>query len=73
MQRSGLGQKYPIIASMHKKPEYDWDQTVYHGVEEEIPDDAPPPKGKPVRITTYVDASCYIVGQLDDLLLVLFI
>ena len=27
----------------------------YHGATEDIPDDAPEPKGKPVRSTTYVD------------------
>ena len=40
-----------------EEPEYDWDETVYSGVEEDIPDDVPTPKGKAVRLTTYVDAN----------------
>jgi len=35
--------------------EHDWVE-FYQGVEEEIPLDMPPPKGKPVTLTTYVDA-----------------
>jgi hypothetical protein len=37
--------------------EYDWEQTVYGGINEELPEDMPDPKGKPVRITTYEDAN----------------
>ena len=37
--------------------EYDWEQTVYGGIHEELPGDMPVPKGKPVRITTYEDAN----------------
>ena len=38
---------------------YDWFHTCYRGVKEEIPSDAPPPLGKPVKTTTYVDANLY--------------
>ena len=37
--------------------EYDWFYTVYCGAKEEIPDDIPPPLGKPVRTTAWVDAN----------------
>ena len=36
---------------------YDWMHTVYGSPKEEIPPNAPPPKGKPVRMTTFVDAN----------------
>ena len=36
---------------------YDWEHSCYGGAREEIPDDIPPPKGKPVVTTTYVDAN----------------
>lgn len=39
--------------------EYDWQYTVYGDVKEQIPSDAPEPKGKPVRTTSYVDANLY--------------
>ena len=39
--------------------EYDWMHTVYGSVTEEIPKDAPEPLGKPVVVTTYVDANLY--------------
>ena len=38
---------------------YDWTRTVYGDVTEEFPPDAPKPKGKPVVLTTYVDANLY--------------
>ena len=38
---------------------YDWEKTVYGNVSEELPRDAPAPKGKPVVFTTYVDANLY--------------
>ena len=38
---------------------YSWERTVYGDVKEEMPTDAPPPKGKPVILTTYVDANLY--------------
>ena len=37
--------------------EYDWERTVYGDVKEILPNDCPPPRGAPVRITTYVDAN----------------
>ena len=36
---------------------YDWEHTCYRGAKEEIPKDAPEPKGKPVVTTTCVDAN----------------
>ena len=39
--------------------EYDWERTVYGKAKEEVPSDAPPPKGKPVVTTTYKDANLY--------------
>ncbi len=39
--------------------EYDWARTVYGDVKEQFPEDAPPPKGKVVRMTTYKDANLY--------------
>ena len=38
---------------------YDWAHTVYGDVEELIPSDIPEPLGKPVTLTTYVDANLY--------------
>jgi hypothetical protein len=40
-------------------PEYDWSRTVYGNVREQRPEDAPSPKGKVVRTTTYKDANLY--------------
>ena len=34
-----------------------WDHTVYRGAKEIIPDDAPPPKGNKVTLTSYFDAN----------------
>ena len=39
--------------------EFDWERTVYGGAKEHVPKDAPTPKGKPVVLTTYVDANLY--------------
>ena len=36
---------------------YDWMHTIYGSPTEEIPSNAPTPKGKPVRMTTFVDAN----------------
>jgi hypothetical protein len=41
------------------KMEYDWARTVYGRVKEELPTNAPKPLGKPVVMTTYVDANLY--------------
>jgi hypothetical protein len=37
--------------------DYDWSRSVYGDVKECLPTDAPPPKGPPVRTTTYTDAN----------------
>ena len=37
----------------------DWARTVYGKVKEEIPPDAPTPKGKPIILTSYVDANLH--------------
>ena len=36
---------------------YDWMHSIYGDIHEEIPKEAPPPKGKCVRTTTFVDAN----------------
>jgi hypothetical protein len=38
---------------------YDWEHSVYAGAEELSPEDAPTPLGKPVVMTTFVDANLY--------------
>ena len=38
-------------------PSYDWMYSVYDSPSEEIPENAPPPKGKPIRTTTFIDAN----------------
>ena len=40
-------------------PKYNWAKTIYGDVWELLPEDAPPPKGKPVLTTTYKDANLY--------------
>ena len=37
--------------------QHDWSQTVYDSPSEDIPANAPTPKGKPVRMSTFVDAN----------------
>ena len=52
--------------SHYPETKYDWDESIYRGIEEDIPDDAPPPKGKAVRISTYVDENllhCRATGR----------
>jgi len=39
--------------------DFDWAAAVYGDVQELLPDDAPPPLGKRVALTTYVDANLY--------------
>ena len=39
--------------------DYDWLYSVYGNVSEMLPMNMPPPKGKPVRTTTYTDANLY--------------
>ena len=46
---------YSNIPEQH----YDWEYTCYSGAKEEVPHDAPKPKGKRVQFTTYVDANLY--------------
>jgi hypothetical protein len=48
----------PDYSAIPKKI-YDWEQSVYAGAEEVLPHDAPPPLGKPVVMTTFVDANLY--------------
>ncbi len=46
--------------------EYDWERTVYGKVHEVIPEDLPEAKGKPVIVSTWVDANlyhCYLTGR----------
>ncbi len=43
--------------SQYPEKVYDWSHTCYQGAKEEIPSDAPVPKGKAVVTTTYVDAN----------------
>ena len=42
-----------------KFTEYDWEYSVYGHVEEQVPRDAPPPLGKEVVTSTYLDANLY--------------
>ena len=45
---------------------YDWESSVYGNVSEQIPNDIPPPKGKYVALTHYVDANlmqCLLTGR----------
>ena len=39
--------------------DYDWTYSVYGNVKEEIPKDAPKPRGKPVILTTFWDTNLY--------------
>jgi hypothetical protein len=41
----------------YKTPVQDWQYTFYRGEKEELPSDMPKPKGKPVKLTTFVDAN----------------
>ena len=38
---------------------FDWSESIYGNVKELLPDDAPPPRGKRVVLTTYVDANLF--------------
>ena len=42
-----------------KVKKYDWEQSVYGNTKEETDPHAPEPKGRPVRLTTMVDANLY--------------
>ena len=48
----------PDFSSIPKK-HYDWAYTCYHGAAEVLPNDAPPPLGKRVILSAYVDANLY--------------
>ena len=41
------------------RKEYDWEYSCYKGAKEEIPKDAPIPKGKSVKTTSFYDANLY--------------
>ena len=46
--------------------EYDWSHSVYGDVKEQVPQDAPPPLGRYVTLTHYVDANlmhCVLTGR----------
>ena len=56
----------PPNEDMFNMPEYDWMYTVYGECEEEIDPNLPTPKGKTVRMTTFVDANlmhCKVTGK----------
>jgi hypothetical protein len=56
----------PPNESMYSMPEYDWMYTIYGKCEEEVPPELPMPKGKLVRMTTFVDANlmhCKVTGK----------
>ena len=56
----------PPNDQLFSMPEYDWMYSVYEQVREEVPPEAPPPKGKTVRSTTFVDANllfCKATGK----------
>jgi len=43
--------------SMFKDEVFDWERSVYGDVKEQVPEDAPPPRGKEVIFTSFVDAN----------------
>ena len=53
--RTGIPNHEAIYGEHAKK--FDWMQTVYGDVKEDIPEDMPVPKGKPIRTTSYCDAN----------------
>ena len=58
----------PDNESLYPEPaaEYDWSRSVYGNAPEEFPADAPVPKGKCVRHSTFVDANlmhCSVTGK----------
>lgn len=48
----------PDFSNLPEK-KYDWEYSVYGDVQEILPHDAPEPLGKPVVLTTFVDANLY--------------
>ena len=56
----------PPNEQLFDMPEYDWMYSVYGECEEEIDPNHPPPKGKMVRMTSFVDANlmfCKVTGK----------
>ena len=53
--RTGISNHEPIFGE--RAPTYDWSDSIYGNPPEEILANSPPPKGKPVRITTFTDAN----------------
>ena len=53
--RTGIPNHESIFGE--QAPTYDWSYSVYGNPTEEIPANAPPPKGKPVRTTTFTDTN----------------
>jgi Reverse transcriptase (RNA-dependent DNA polymerase) len=51
--------RIPDHESVATPIEHDWCSTIYGDVDEELPPDMPPPKGKAMRLTTYQDANLY--------------
>jgi hypothetical protein len=45
--------------SDHQPIQYDWSKTAYADSREQLPDNAPPPRGKPVQMMTYADSNLY--------------
>ena len=52
--------------------EHEW-SSVYGKVQELMPEDVPPPLGKQVTLTHYVDTTCSMMPYLEDLSLAYFI
>jgi len=48
-----------------KSPEYDWMNSVYGDVSEEVPKDAPAPLGKTVMTTSMLTPIFITIGPLD--------
>ena len=58
---TGIGAKQRRVqyheATFGEPKHYSWTETPYGDAKEEIPEDAPEPKGKAVRSTSFVDAN----------------
>ena len=55
----GLCENWRTQLLFYTRQEYDWEQPVYTGAEEVLPEDAPVPLGKVVVMTTFVDANVH--------------
>ena len=59
--------KHAVVRIRTKEPDYsdipetqhNWKYAVYRGAKEDLPDNMPPPRGKRVVFTSYVDANLY--------------